>query len=76
MLPLLNSVWPPILQDIPPEIEVGSMASRVWLGRAEQLMLFLAYVLTFLVVLVAVIVGKSTTMFMISQVRYLSQIHG
>ena len=56
-------------QDIPPEIEVGSMASRVWLGRAEQLMLFLAYVLTFLVVLVAVIVGKSTTIFMISQVR-------
>ena len=45
------------------------MASRVWLGRAEQLMLFLAYVLTFLVVLVAVIVGKSTTMFMISQAR-------
>ena len=44
------------------------MASRVWLGRAEQMMLFLAYVLTFLVVLVAVIVGKSTTMFMISQV--------
>ena len=45
------------------------MADRVWIGRGEQLMLFLAYVLTFLVVLVAVIVGKSTTMFMISQVR-------
>ena len=44
------------------------MADRVWIGRAEQLMLFLAYVLTFLVVLVAVIVGKTTTMFMISQV--------
>ena len=44
------------------------MADRVWIARAEQLMLFLAYVLTFLVMLVAVIVGKSTTMFMISQV--------
>ena len=53
---------------MPPEIEVGSMADRVWIARAEQLMLFLAYVLTFLVMLVAVIVGKSTTMFMISQV--------
>ena len=44
------------------------MADRVWIARGEQLMLFLAYSLTFLVVLVAVIVGKSTTMFMISQV--------
>lgn len=44
------------------------MADRVWIARGEQLMLFLAYALTFLVVLVAVIVGKSTTMFMISQV--------
>ena len=44
------------------------MADRVWIARGEQLMLFLAYVLTFLVMIVAVIVGKSTTMFMISQV--------
>jgi hypothetical protein len=60
-------VW--YFQNEPPEVEVGSMADRVWIARAEQLILILALVLTNIIVLAAVVVGKSTTMFMISQER-------
>jgi len=41
----------------------------VWVRRFEKLMLILAYVLTFLIIGTAVVVGKGTTFFMVSQVR-------
>ncbi len=45
------------------------MADRVWVSRFERLMLILAYVLTFIIIAIAAVVGKGTTLFMISQVR-------
>ena len=52
----------------PPEVDSGSAAAMVWVKRFELVMLVIAYILTFLIVLVSSVVSKGTTLFIISQV--------
>ncbi len=56
-------------QVTPPEVDTGSAAAMVWVKRFEKLMLILAYVLTFIIIGTAAVIGKGTTFFMIAQVR-------
>lgn len=49
-------------------MDSGSAAAMVWVKRFEKLMLFLAYILTFLIVLFAAVASKGVTLFMFSQV--------
>ncbi len=57
-------------QVTPPEVDTGSAAAMVWVKRFEKLMLILAYVLTFIIIGTAAVIGKGTTFFMIAQVRF------
>ena len=52
----------------PPEIDSGSEAAKTWVKRFEKLMLLLAYVFTFILVLVCAVASKGVTLFVISQV--------
>ena len=52
----------------PPEVDSGSAAAMVWVKRFEIVMLIIAYIFTFLIVLVSSVVSKGTTLFIISQV--------
>ena len=52
----------------PPEVDSGSAAAMVWVQRFEVVMLVVAYILTFLIVLVSSVISKGTTLFIISQV--------
>jgi hypothetical protein len=53
----------------PPEVDEGSAAALVWVKRFERFMLITAYILTFIIIGTAVVVGKGTTFFMVAQVR-------
>ena len=52
----------------PPEVDSGSAAAMVWVQRFEVVMLVVAYIVTFLIVLVSSVISKGTTLFIISQV--------
>lgn len=52
-------------------MDTGSAAAMVWVARFEKLMLIMAYVLTFLIIFTAAVVGKGTTFWMIAQVKFM-----
>ena len=51
-------------------MDSGSAAAMVWVKRFEKVMLFLAYILTFLLVLISAVVSKGITLFVMSQISW------
>lgn len=58
-----------VFRVLPPEADSSSEATAKWLGISVKILKVVAYVMTFLVVLVCGVVTKGTTLFMASQIK-------